>query len=379
MSKYGESVKVLQLQLNFDVATAYVGEQISRALGGKDYSVTTAYLRGSATRGLGKPLEKTHYFRYSKQSLKGVFRWCSIWKLYRYIKKNKFSIVIVHRFKAIHMLLLLNRFLKIPVVCIVHGIGDYDQKYRQNIIRSLVTDKCSFVAVSNEVKKYLINLSCGFSKVNTHVITNAIDIESIHQEQFSRNDAREALGISKGVFVFGAIGRLVPVKGYEYLIKAMAMLGAVDQDVQLVIIGDGRLRTALKSLIEKSGLEKKIRLVGWKEQAAKYVRAFDVFVISSLSEGMPLALMEAMSGEVPAIASDIPSLEVLIEGAGGWVFQSANESELASVMRNVLRMSGGELNEAGEQAYDYLFQNHSLEGFCRSYKALVSSQLAPNS
>jgi glycosyltransferase involved in cell wall biosynthesis len=379
MTMHGEPVKVLQLQPNFDVATTYVGEQISQALDGKEYSVTTAYLRESEIRGLDDSLEKKYCFRFSKRSLKGVFRWYSIWRLYRYIKKNEFSIIIVHRFKAIHMLLLLSRLLKIPVVGIVHGMGDYDRKYRQNFIKSWVTEKCSFVAVSSEVKKYLVNMSCGFINRNTHVITNAIDIESIHKEQLSRNDAREALGVSQDAFIFGAIGRLVPAKGYEYLIKAMTTLGAVDQEIQLVIVGDGRLRVALQSLIELYGLEKKIKLVGWREQAAKYVRAFDVFVISSLSEGMPLAMMEAMSGKVPVIASNIPSLELLIEGSGSWSFQPANERELASIMRKVLIMNEGNLNEVGEQAYSYISKNHSLEDFCSGYNALVASQLALNS
>lgn len=379
MNKYGAPIKVLQLQPNFDAAITYVGEQISKALSEENCDMTTAYLRGSSMRGVESSSEKTHCFRFPKERLKGLSRWIYIWKLYRYIKKNKFDIIIVHRFKPIHMLLLANRLLKIPVIGIVHGIGDYDRNYRQKIVKSHVTEKWRFVAVSADVKKYMVNLSCGFGENNTHVITNAIDIEKVHREQLSREEARKALGVQQNVFLFGAVGRLVPVKGYQYIIKAMNRLGSHFPEAQVVIVGSGRMKDELQSLIEENGVANSVKLVGWKDGAARYVRAFDVFIICSLTEGMPLALLEAMAGKVPAIASNIPSLKPLIDNAGGWCFRPGDDSELASVMENTLHLANSDLKEIGETAFNYILQEHSLERFYNGYRSLVSSQLANNS
>jgi glycosyltransferase involved in cell wall biosynthesis len=371
--------KILQLQLNFDVATRHVGEEISQALLEADHDVTTAYLSGSLMPGMDASSKKIHCFNFSKKTLKGISRWYSIWKLYRYIKENKFSMVIAHRFKAIHMLLLLDRFINVPVVGVIHGLGDYDRKYRQKIIRLLVSKNSSFVAVSEEVKQYMLDLSCGFSQANTLAITNAIDIKRTQERQLSRLEAQEALGISSEAFVIGAIGRLVPVKGYEYVINAVSLLGSTKKEIQLVIIGDGRLRTELQAMIIERGLQEKISLVGWKDQAEIYVRAFDVFIMSSLSEGMPLALMEAFSGKVPAIASDIPSLRGLIDGSGGWTFPPANEIELASVLKEVLNVGEDDLKKKGQLAYTYILNKHSIEEFGDSYRALACSKLALHS
>lgn len=374
-----KTIKILQIHPSFAVATAYVGDQVSSALEKENYDVVTAFMSGPPPDGVGQMSDKVHCFNFSSWFMKGVFRWFVSIIVLCYIKKNKFDLIIVHRFKPIHILLLANRLLKIPVIGIVHGLGDYDRSYRQKNVKTYVSGKWSFVAVSDEVKKYLVDLSCGFSERNTHVITNAIDIIKINHQQLSRDEARKALGVPKDVFLFGTVGRLVPVKGYQYLIKAMGKLHSQFSKAQVVIVGDGRMKGELQSLIVDERANGSVILAGWKDGAARYVKAFDVFVISSLSEGMPLAMMEAMAGKVPVIASDIPSLKPFIECSGGWCFRSGDDGELASVMESVLHLTSSELNEVGEAAFSYILQEHSLERFSNEYRSLVSSQLAINS
>ncbi len=119
---------------------------------------------------------------------------------------------------------------------------------------------------------------------------------------------REELGVSgKKVVMF--VGRLVKVKGVDLLLKAFARLNR--PDAVLVIVGDGPERKDLERLAAHLGIPDRIVFTGWREDAAKLVAIADVFVLPSLSEGLPQSLLEALAHGVPCIVSDIPQLRGL--------------------------------------------------------------------
>jgi glycosyltransferase involved in cell wall biosynthesis len=368
-------MRVLQMQADFEPATLYVGEQVTRAMLAKGHEVTTVFLRGNPNQLDHLPSGNIECLNLSKSQVKGLARWLSMWSIYKYCRQNRFNIVIAHRFKPIHMFLVINRWLNLPVLGIVHGEGDYDRPYRQKTVKSLVNGDWSFVAVGDSVKRYLLDRGCGFNEDNTTVITNAIDVENIAGKQLSRSAAREALGIDDDDFVFGAIGRLVPVKGHASLIKAFATVAGGHPKAKLAIIGGGRLELELKELVRSLDLEDRVHFIGHVEGASRYVRAFDVFVIPSLSEGTPLALLEAMTGSVPVIGSNIPSLSSALQDAGGFGFEAGNIQGMASVMQSCAKLPAEKLAAMGEQSYRYVCEKHSIENFQHAYQALVVNQL----
>src|SRR5699024_7700193 len=101
----------------------------------------------------------------------------------------------------------------------------------------------------------------------------------------------------------GALGRLVPVKGHIYLLQAFAALKDRYPQVHLAIIGEGREEARLLAEVERLDLMGRVHLLGFRENALQYVRAFDVWTMPSLAEGLGLALLEGMSGHLPVIAS----------------------------------------------------------------------------
>src|SRR5690606_25410116 len=144
--------------------------------------------------------------------LKGL-RLRALWRLHALIKAERFDVVIAHRFKPMNMLMLLNRVLRIPLcIGVQHGIGDFDRAYRRWEARRLLSENWRVVGVSRAVRDYLIGCRAGFNAVNTVQINNAIDIDRAETLQLPRERAREQLGLTQEPFVFGAIGRLVPVK-----------------------------------------------------------------------------------------------------------------------------------------------------------------------
>lgn len=362
-------IKTLHLQANVDVATLYVGEQIESSLKG-NCDITPAFLRGKRSQEKQRSVKN---FSFSKRKLRG-WRLFATAVLYKYVRENKFNLVIAHRFKSIHIAMRISRWLKLPMVGVIHGIGDYDRKYRQRAIKRLMTNRCKFVAVSDDVKQYMLSLPCGFTEENTQVIKNAIDLKQVSEKQFVRLNARQKLDIPQDDFVFGMVARLVPLKGHRYLLKALATLFERYPQAKVVMIGEGRLHKKLQVLVSELNIEEKVFFSGWKDDASKYVKAFDVYVMPSLSEGTPLAILEAMCGSVPVVGSKIPALETIIEGSGGVCFEPKDANSLALVMKSYLDMPKELLESKAREANDYVYANHAIEEFQASYQQFVLSK-----
>jgi glycosyltransferase involved in cell wall biosynthesis len=372
--------RVLQLQPDYNVKAhdfADLAEQIVKALPIERYEVTAAFLRGRPEPGAPvSRAEHSVYFDFSDESLKGL-RLRAMWRLYQFCRKEKFDVVVCNRFKPVNMLLVLNRWLKIPLcIGISHGFGEYDRFYRRRQTQRLINKAWSFVGVSPAVKQYLLDCGCGFTDQNTYAITNAIDIEQAEGLQHSREQSRELLGLAPSVRLIGALGRLVPVKGHIYLLQAFAALKDKYPTAQLAIIGAGREEARLRKEIERLGLSGRAHLLGFREDALQYVRAFDIWTMPSLAEGLGLALLEGMSGHLPVIASDVPAMRPLIQGAGGLAVEPANVPMLTAALDTYLGLPDEVLQAKGEQAYHYLQEQHDIDVFRQEYLDLIDAGLS---
>jgi glycosyltransferase involved in cell wall biosynthesis len=371
--------KVLQLQPDYNVKShdfADLAEQIVKALPADRYEVTAAFLRGRP--GPADPVSRAAtsvYFEFSDKSLKGL-RLRAMWRLYQFCRKEKFDVVVCNRFKPVNMMLQLNRWLKIPLcIGISHGFGEYDRLYRRKQAQRWIDEHWRFVGVSPAVKQYLLDCQCGFTDRNTYAITNAIDIEQAEALQLPRQQAREKLGLDQDARMIGALGRLVPIKGHRFLLQAFAALKDKYPQAQLAIIGAGREEARLREQIGQLGLEGRAHLLGFQENALQYVRAFDIWTMPSLAEGLGLALLEGMSGHLPVIASNGPAMLPLVQGAGGLSHDPGNVEQLAAALDTYLALSDEQLRAKGEEVFRYLVANHTLDEFKHKYLTLIETGL----
>ncbi|MEF8722253.1 glycosyltransferase family 1 protein [Candidatus Accumulibacter phosphatis] len=373
-------IKVLQLQPDYNVKAhdfADLAEQIVKALPAERYEIVAAFLRGKPQQ--GEPVsraDRSVYFEFSDPQLKGL-RLQAMWQLYRFCRAESFDVVICNRFKPVNMLLQLNRWLRVPLcIGISHGFGEYGRYYRRLQARSLIDRAWRFVGVSPAVKQYLLDCKCGFTQQNTVAITNAIDIAQAEGLQLPRDEARRLLGIDQQVRLLGTCGRLVPVKGHVYLLQAFARLKDIYPRATLAIIGRGREEPRLLAEVDRLGLQGRVHLLGFRADALQYIRAFDIWTMPSLAEGLGLALLEGMSGHLPVIASSVPAMLPLIQGAGGLAVPPGDVNALTSALADYLRLSDQELQERGERAYAYLCASHDIESFRQQYLRLVDESLA---
>lgn len=373
-------IKVLQLQPDYNVKEhdfADLAEQIIKALPVERFETVAAFLRGEPQA--GQPVsraDRSVYFQFSDKQLKGM-RLRAMWNLYKFCRAEQFDVVICNRFKPVNMMLQLNRWLKIPLcIGISHGFGEYDRFYRRSQTKRWITRAWRFIGVSPAVRDYLMAQRCGFTEQNTVAITNAIDVERAQALMLTREDARQALGLSPNARLIGALGRLVPVKGHIYLLQAFSRLKDRYPDVQLVIIGKGREEQRLRDEAIRLGISDRLQLVGFRPDALQYVRAFDIWAMPSLAEGLGLALLEGMAGKLPVIATNVPAMLPLVQGAGGIAVEPADVDSLERALDQYLALSKEQLNLKGEQAFEYLTTHHDIETYRREYLELIEKSLA---
>ncbi len=354
-----------------------VVEQIVGAFPRDRFEVTSAFLQGLPEAGdAPSRAEHTHYFQFPEKAKRGLRIGLHL-ALWRYCREGRFDVIICHRYKPAAMLMLISRFLHSPVcIGVSHIPIDFDRFWRRCMAALSMRPNWRYVGVSPAVRDYLIGKGCGFNPDNTVAITNALDLKVVEDILLPRAAARDELGLPRDARLIGAIARLTLPKGHIYLIRAFAAIASRHPDVHLAIIGDGREESRLREAVEQLGLGDRIHLLGRRRDARRYVRAFDLFAMPSLNEGLGMALLEGMCGQLPIIASDVPAMRPLIDGAGGLAVPPANVDALAAALDQYLNLDEQTLRNKGLQAYAYVRDNMSIEQFRSAWLKLIEEALA---
>lgn len=376
-------IKILQLHPDYNVKRydfADLGEQILHSLPSDHFETVSGYLRGRPGPDQpGSIASRSVYFEFADSDLKGL-RIKAMRRLYRYCKAERFDVIICNRFKPLHMMMIINKWLRAPLcIGIAHSIGEYTRSYRRWGVKRCIDERWRMVGVSPAVKRYLLDCNCGFTEHNTAAIVNAIDVAQAESLQYPAEEARRQLGLPVGpARVIGTIGRLVPVKGHRFLIEAFARLAPHFPDIHLAIIGGGREETRLREQIGHLGLEDRVHLPGALPDALRYVRAFDIWAMPSLREGMALSLLEGMSAHLPVVASDIEALNPILVGTDSARVPPGDVEALTEALATYLQMPASQLEQKGEQAFSYLIQHHDIHAFRQRYRHLITDSLREN-
>lgn len=164
------------------------------------------------------------------------------------------------------------------------------------------------------------------------VVPLGVDLARLKNTQDSGRGMRRELSVPDSCVLIGIIGRLVPVKNHGMFITAASEVRRrrPDLDAAFVIVGDGEMSGALKGLAESLGVADRVRFAGWREDLAALYGALDIVALTSLNEGTPLALIEAMAAGKPVIATSVGGVPDIIEdGANGILVKNNDISAFA--------------------------------------------------
>lgn len=192
------------------------------------------------------------------------------------------------------------------------------------------------VAVSKHVHDVMIN-DIGVAAERVKLITNGVNTDRFAPVVETRRSTRADLGLTDKDIAIGIIARLVPVKNHSLLLRAAAPLLKDDSmSAKVFIVGDGPERTALESLSAELGISGRVMFLGERRDTENLLNAFDVYVLSSISEGMNLTLLEAMSVALPVLATDVGGNGELIEnGVSGHLVNLGEIDVMTSRLRQL--------------------------------------------
>ncbi|HEX2994061.1 MAG TPA: glycosyltransferase family 4 protein [Anaerolineales bacterium] len=182
----------------------------------------------------------------------------------------------------------------------------------------------------------------------------------------------EDLKLPTGCTFLLSVGRLVHEKAYEVLIQAMDLVRKEYPDALLAIAGSGVLQARLQSLIDTLQLNEKVLLLGDRPDVADLMTHADIFVMSSRSEGMPMALLEAMGSGLPVVVTRVGGLgEVVEDGSQGVLVPAEDPQKLAEAILELLRDSALR-SRMGGNARRRIEENYTVERMCRQYEKVIT-------
>lgn len=251
--------------------------------------------------------------------------------------------------------------------------------YRHRSWPSLLVDRAlkgadDLLISESQASRTFLTRWLGYAPEKVAVIHNGVDVAGWPASRLERQQKRLELRLAADELLFGTAGRLDQQKGHRYLIEAMTRLRG--QPLKLVLLGEGPEHDRLKALVRKRHLERQVWLLGERQDMPTWLSALDGFVLPSLWEGLPNALLEAMALGLPVIASGVDGVrEVVEDGKTGLLCRPKDPAGLASL---IARLCGdpGLRQRLGAAARDMVSARFGLiemmAGYERAYAAVCA-------
>lgn len=329
-----------------------------------------------------KPLEaearkrgiKVKEFRCSRFNIFGIFR------ILKYAKEENFQLLHTHGYKGdIQFGLIPERLRNIPIVATLHGWTSAGSSSKMRIYEWLDARSLKHIDAVVAVSGAMLSSLKNRKKIKLHIVNNGLPPLDFSAES---GQPDKKILLDSGIidfcndgYVVGAIGRLSPEKGFNYLIETIHKIN--DSSIKLVIIGDGPERENLERLIDKFGIKGRILLPGYMPEAFKYLPLFNVFVLPSITEGLPITLLEAMQAGIPIIATSVGGVpETLDDGEAGIIVEPGDSKPLEKAIRLLYkdkehaRRLAGKAKEIAKTRYS---SREMALGYYKIYKFLQLS------
>jgi len=265
-----------------------------------------------------------------------------VWRLVRLFRSEKPHIAYGLLGVPNILLALLNPVLGAPRV--VWGIAasdmdlsQYDWCMRLEFRLSIPLAKCADLIISNSRAGFAYHVAQGYPRERFVVIPNGIDVERFRPDPEARSRLRAEWGVLPEEKLVGLVGRLDPMKDHGNFLQAAAEVGSARTAARFVCIGDGpaAYSARLRALATELGLGGRLLWTGTRDDIAAVYNALDLKVSSSISEGLPNAVAEAMATGVPCVVTDVGDCAEVVDGLG-WVCPPADSAALsAAILRGL--------------------------------------------
>jgi glycosyltransferase involved in cell wall biosynthesis len=313
-----------------------------------------------ASREIGMPIHEI--------SGRGPYDPSQVWRLSRLVRDGDFDIVHPHEVSSNAIAYAMSMIHRVPIVSTAHGWFGNSAKQLAMVAldKQVLGGFDRVIAVSDRIRRDL--LDAGVSERRISLLHNAIVIGN-----YRRN---AAAGILESLVakvlprpVIVSIGRLSPEKGHADLVEALRIVASRGRRVSTVLAGDGPSRNAIVEQIRAADLQDWVHLPGYVQQPARLLQDADLMVLPSHTEGLPNAALEAMSMQVPVLATNVGGTpEVVFDGETGMLIPSRAPERIAAGIIDFLdnRAKWLQWAERGrqmvEEQFNFTTRTRKLEG-----------------
>ena len=240
----------------------------------------------------------------------------------------------------------------------------------------------TIIAISDKQKDEIINKYKITRREKCHVVKLGFDLQKFLGIEHKRNIFREKFKFSENDILVGIIGRLAPIKNHKMFIDALSHLYRngkrdITERIKSVIVGDGEMREELSAYARFNGLKEKLLFTGWLKDIDEVYAGLDIVALTSLNEGTPVALIEAMSSFKPVISTDVGGVKDAV-GNAGFLVASNDYKAMGNEILNLAEST--EIREKqGKIGRDFVKEAFSKERLVAELEALYSELMSKKS
>jgi|TARA_R100000306_G_scaffold60832_1_gene61983 glycosyltransferase involved in cell wall biosynthesis len=301
-------------------------------------------------------------------------------KILRWAKKNRYDLLHSHGFKFNVLLgIYPERVRKIPMIATLHGYvyaPRFSKLWFYECVDRLAIKKMRGIALVAEAMR--LEFSNRHLPDTTEVISNGLDLAGLQEaSQSVLHDPLKSFVDEHDTIIIG-VGRLSHEKGFDRLIKAFFLFKREHVNSGLVIIGEGSLREQLENLMSDFGIEADVLMPGYCNEVPALMVRSHLLVMPSSTEGLPITLLEAMSLNVPVVASAVGDVPVVLsDGECGGLLRDIEPVTIASAMKESFDDKELSIHKA-ERAHQTVSKYYSSETMAGRYFELYTKVLAPS-
>lgn len=278
--------------------------------------------------------------------------------LVRVFQQFKPDVVHVHNTLALRHCIIPCLCFGKPIVMTKHGMEFYGGLWRW-----LYRWPDHLVCVSGQVHEQLL-VSQPVMRSRSSVILNGVG--KADSRPGNRGHWRQQFNLDSNTRAFVWVGRMVKEKGIASMIDAFAARRD-DPSWRLYMAGDGPLRTESEARVQRAGLGERVVFLGMRNDVRDILPAFDVFLLPSVSEGLPIALLEAAAAGLPLIVSDVGGMPDVVSRGNGWIVRAGDVGQLAGTLESVCGMPVEQLAKMGARSAEVIRDNYSMAVCARRY------------
>ncbi|MFN8530832.1 MAG: glycosyltransferase family 4 protein [Anaerolineae bacterium] len=306
----------------------------------------------------------------------------TIWRLYREIKAIKPDIVHTHTAKAGFAGRIAAKLAGVPVIVHTFHGHTFRGYFSPTVTRVFIQLErfaarlCDTVITLTEgLRSELADEFRITRRSHITVLPLGLDLKRFAETPRKPGTFRAQFNIPADVPLVGLVGRLVPVKNHALFVEAAAKVKQQIPNAHFVLVGDGELRAAVEAQIRELGLQDSMQITGWIENTAPIYGDLDLLAISSVNEGTPVTVIEALSAGCPVVATQVGGIpDMLDQGAFGKLVPSGDADALAAAIVDTLRQPP--TAEQTSQAQAVMLDRYGIDRLVRDMDSLYRGLLA---